>query len=98
MAQPPKRSFSRGGEIVTDPAELARATERDRQRKATAVGQIGCEHILDIPLPLLARYVVELPDDDRQAFLDALVAQLAPDALGRLADAARERLDAPPAA
>jgi hypothetical protein len=87
-------------EIVTDPAELAAIEERSRQYKKTALGRIGCDMVVDAPLPLLARYVAELAAEDRQLFLNELLDSLPAEALPELAEAfqRRGRGAAPPAA
>jgi hypothetical protein len=96
MAKPPrltvKRVFS---EVVTDPAALAAAEERDRNYRKTAAGQIGCWMVVDAPLPLLARYVAELPADARLEFLTELVGRLPAEALRPLAEALAARRGPP---
>jgi hypothetical protein len=79
------------------PEELEEATARLREFKKTALGQIGCDHIMDIPLPLLAQYVVELPPDEPQTFLDELVARLPADVLQHLLETGRARGESPAA-
>jgi hypothetical protein len=78
-------------ETVTDPAEIAASEERARQRRKTALGQIGCDLVVDVPLPLLARYVAELPSEEQQEFLQELLGALSPEAL-RALDEALQRL------
>jgi hypothetical protein len=79
-------------ETVTDLAEIAAAEERSRQYRKTAMGQIGCWNVVDVPLPLLAQYIAELPEEDQQEFLKELVERLPRDALQRLAGDTKARL------
>jgi hypothetical protein len=98
MSQQPPRTRSRV--IVAPPntpEELEAATAEYRRLKKTAAGRIGCEQVIDAPLPELARFVVELDTADRQEFLRELVARLPADALASLADALRARLGDPAA-
>jgi hypothetical protein len=96
MSTPPRNPSKRVGP-VTDPAELASIAEEHRRSRQTALGQMGCCLVVEAPLPLLAQYVVELPADERQEFLDALVARLPAEVLRPLAEALRTRMDAPAA-
>jgi hypothetical protein len=74
-------------ETVTDPVEITAVEERHRQARTSARGQIGCTLVVDAPLPLLARYVAELPSEQRQAFFKDLMGNLPPLALAELAEA-----------
>jgi hypothetical protein len=89
-----KRVFS---EVVTDPAALAAAEERDRNYRKTAAGQVGCSMVVDAPLPLLAQYVAELPAEARLEFLTELVGRLPAEDLRPLAEALGARRDRPTA-
>ncbi len=79
------------------PEELEAATAAHRRYKQTALGRIGCEQVVDAPLPDLAQFIAELDAADRQEFLSELVTRLPADVLPSLADALRRRLDAPAA-
>jgi hypothetical protein len=96
MSKPSRRTVNPVySEIVTDPAEIAAAEERDRKYRNTAAGQVATWMVIDAPLPLLAQFVVELAPDDRQEFLSELVARLPAEMLGPLATAIAARRDAP---
>src|SRR4051794_14281261 len=95
MSQPPRPKRPRqptAVEIVTDPAEIAAAEERYREYKKTALGQVGCDMVVDAPLPLLARYIAELPSEEQQLFLSELLEHLPPDSLRGLDESVQQRL------
>jgi hypothetical protein len=74
------------------PEELEAATARSRAYKKTAAGQVGCEMVIDAPLPLLAQFIAELAPEDRQEFLKELIERLPADVLPGLGEALQQRL------
>jgi hypothetical protein len=97
MSKPPIQPKRVVVRRITDPVELAALGEERRKYKQTALGQMGCCLVDEAPLPLLAQYIVELAPEERQVFLNELVARLPADAVQPLIDALRARLDAPAA-
>jgi hypothetical protein len=65
------------------PEELEAATARYRAQKKSARYQIGCWNVVDVPLPLLAQYIAELPAEDQREFLKELHARMPASALQR---------------
>jgi hypothetical protein len=88
----PSRPHYEVGEIITDSVELAALDERDRENRKTAMYQIGCWTVVDVPLPLLAQYIAESPAEDQQEFLKELLGRLPPDALRALNEAMQLQL------
>jgi hypothetical protein len=80
------------GELITDPAELAAIDEQYRKDRKTALYQIGCWNVVDVPLPLLAQYIAELPAEDQQGFAKELVERLPAEAFHKLGEAMKARL------
>jgi hypothetical protein len=87
----PSRPNFKVGKLITDPAELAALDEEYRKNKKTAMYQIGCWNVVDVPLPLLAQYMAELPAEDQQEFFKELAERLAADAVERLDEAVKAR-------
>jgi hypothetical protein len=86
----PNRTHSHATEIVTDPAELAALHEQYQKNRKTALYQIGCWNVVDVPLPLLAQYIAELPAEDQQEFLKELRARMPAGAFEKLDESVKE--------
>ncbi len=94
MSERPPRPI-RSQHIVAPPntpEELAEADERYQKNKKTAMYQIGCWTVVDVPLPLLAQYIAELPTEDQQDFHKELLERLPAGALDALNEAMQLRL------
>jgi hypothetical protein len=92
-SQPSQKRQPTYVETITDPAEIAAADEWHRQYKKTAMGKIGCEQVVDAPIPLLAQVVAAFPAEDQAEFFKPLLDHLPIDALRKLHEDTQARLD-----
>ena len=88
----PSRTHCEQGELITDPAELAAIDEQYRKDRKTALYQIGCWNVVDVPFPLLAQYIAELPVVDQQEFAKELVERLPAEGLQKLDETMKARM------
>ncbi len=86
----PSRPKFEVGELITDPAQLAALDEQYKKNSKTALYQIGCWNVVDVPLPLLAQYIAELPAEDQQEFLKELRARMPAGAFEKLGESVKE--------
>jgi hypothetical protein len=91
-SRPSQRNFE-VGKLIADPAELAALDEQYRKNRKTALYQVGCWNVVDVPLPLVAQYIAELPAQDQQEFIKELVERLPDEGLRQLENNVKARVD-----
>jgi hypothetical protein len=74
------------------PEELEAATARHREKKRPPTYRYGFWNVIDVPLPLLAQYITDLPLEDQQEFLNALLEHLPANSLHKLDEDIRMRM------